>query len=187
MALRRQRPRRLANSRCLNSISKDTTTTEAAVVGVVGALILAKATGSFTMANFVDNLEDTIVASCMMTFILACAVFLANATGFAGLPKALAEGIGIPNLSPVALLLMLTVLYIILGCFLGGISIGGLTTSDTMPRTGASRIGLIWFTIYIVLVSGIGPITPPISFNLFVLQSLSGIIFFHVARQRCHF
>ncbi|MCB1417358.1 MAG: TRAP transporter large permease subunit, partial [Nitratireductor sp.] len=123
----------------------------------------------------------------MITFILACAAFLANALGFTGLPAALAGAIGSLELSPAALLVALTVFYILLGCFLDGISIVVLTTSIIMPLIQAYNIDLIWFGIYIVLVSEMGQITPPVGFNLFVLQSMTGRDLLSVARSTMPF
>ncbi|MEZ5881329.1 MAG: TRAP transporter large permease subunit [Nitratireductor sp.] len=163
------------------------TATEAAAVGVVGALILAVISGGFTFSVFVDSLKGAMITSCMITFILACAAFLANALGFTGLPAALAGAIGSLELSPAALLVALTVFYILLGCFLDGISIVVLTTSIIMPLIQAYNIDLIWFGIYIVLVSEMGQITPPVGFNLFVLQSMTGRDLLSVARSTMPF
>jgi len=163
------------------------TATEAAAVGVVGALVLAVISGGFTFSVFVDSLKGATITSCMITFILACAAFLANALGFTGLPAALANAIGSLELSPTALLVALTVFYVLLGCFLDGISIVVLTTSIIMPLIHSYNIDLIWFGIYIVLVSEMGQITPPVGFNLFVLQSMTGRDLFSVARSTMPF
>lgn len=163
------------------------TATEAAVLGVVGSLILSASTGSLTWANFVSGLRGAMVTSCMMTFILACAAFLANAMGFTGLPKALAAGIGAMDLSPMVLLLALTVFYMVLGCFLDGISMVVLTTSIIMPLVAASGFDLVWFGIYVVIVCEMAQITPPVGFNLFALQSLTGKNIFNIARATLPF
>jgi len=150
------------------------TATEAAAVGVGGALLLSALSGSLTRANFVNGLVSAMVTSCMLTFILACAAFLSNAMGFIGLPRALASTIAAWELSPIVLLLALTVFYIVLGCFLDGISMVVLTTSIVMPLVAASGFDLVWFGIYIVIVCEMSQITPPVGFNLFALQSLTG-------------
>jgi len=150
------------------------TATEAAAVGVGGALLLSALSGSLTRANFVSGLVGAMVTSCMLTFILACAAFLSNAMGFIGLPRALATTIAAWDLSPYVLLAALTAFYMVLGCFLDGISLVVLTTSIVMPLVTASGFDLIWFGIFIVIVCELSQITPPVGFNLFALQSLTG-------------
>ena len=148
--------------------------TEAAVVGVGLALLLSWLGGSLTRANFGDALIGATVTSCMICFILAGAAFLTVAMGFTGIPRALAEWITGLGLSQWQLLIVLTLFYIVLGCFLDGISMVVLTTSVIMPLVERAGFDLIWFGIYIVLVVEMAQITPPVGFNLFVLQGMTG-------------
>jgi tripartite ATP-independent transporter DctM subunit len=148
--------------------------TEAAVLGVAFALILSWATGALTRANFRDALLGATVTSCMIAFILAGAAYLTTAMGFTGIPRALAEWISGLGLSQWQLLAALTLFYIVLGCFLDGISMVVLTTSVIMPLVERAGFDLIWFGIYVVLVVEMAQITPPVGFNLFVLQGMSG-------------
>ncbi|WGF86459.1 TRAP transporter large permease [Marinivivus vitaminiproducens] len=150
------------------------TPTEAATLGVVGALILALASGSLTMASFSESLMAAVRTSCMIGFILAGAAFLSIAMGFTGIPRALAAQVNAWELSPYALLFVLTLLYIFLGCFLDGVSMMVLTVGVVVPMVQAAGIDLLWFGIYIVLVVELAQITPPVGFNLYVLQSLTG-------------
>ena len=163
------------------------TATEAAALGVVGSLLLSFFDGTLNRHTFTDGLRAAMVTSCMMTFILACAAFLANAMGFTGLPMALAKGIGTLELSPIALLAVLTLFYMILGCFLDGISMVVLTTSIIMPLIKASGFDLVWFGIYVVLVAEMAQITPPVGFNLFVLQAMTKRDIFNIARSTLPF
>jgi tripartite ATP-independent transporter DctM subunit len=149
------------------------TATEAAGVGVLGALILAALTGTLSRQSFQDSLMQATKTSCMLAFIIAGAAFTTVAMGFTGIPKALAALIIEWQLTPGMLIATLTVLYIILGCFLDGVSMIVLTLSVVMPMINAAGIDPIWFGIYIVLVVEIATITPPVGFNLFVLQGLS--------------
>ena len=148
--------------------------TEAAVVGVSLSLILSWWTGSLTRTSFQDALMGATVTSCMICFILAGAAFLTTAMGFTGIPRALAEWISSLGLSQWQLLAVLTLFYIVLGCFLDGISMVVLTTSIIMPLVVKADFDLIWFGIYIVLVVEMAQITPPVGFNLFVLQGMTG-------------
>jgi tripartite ATP-independent transporter DctM subunit len=157
------------------------TPTEAAAVGVLGSLGIAVATRSFTWANFVDGLLGATRTSCMITLILAGAAFLAVAMGFTGLPRRLAAEVASWELSVVMLLLALTVLYVILGCFLDGISMVVLTTSVVQPLVVQAGIDVVWYGIFIVLVVEMAQITPPVGFNLFVLQSMTGRNIFYIA------
>jgi tripartite ATP-independent transporter DctM subunit len=148
--------------------------TEAAVVGVFLSLFLSWWSGTLTRQSLVDSLMGATRTSCMIAFILAGAAFLTAAMGFTGIPLALAEWIGAFNLPAWALLLALTLFYIVLGCFLDGISMVVLTTSIIIPLVEKSGFDLIWFGIYIVLVVEMAQITPPVGFNLYVLQGMTG-------------
>lgn len=150
------------------------TATEAAAVGVVGALMLSALQGSLSWSSFRDALMGATRLYCMIALILAGAAFLTLSMGYIGLPRHLAEWIGSLGLSPGQLLLVLAVFYIILGCFLDGISMVVLTMGVLMPTIQAAGIDLIWFGIFIVLVVEMAQITPPIGFNLFVLQGMTG-------------
>ena len=148
------------------------TATEAAAVGVVGSLILAAVSGSLTWPSFMGSLMGAMQTSGMIAFILVGASFLTVAMSFTGIPAALADWITELGLSPFALLAALTVLFVLLGCFLDGVSMVVLTTSVILPAVQAAGIDLIWFGIYIVLVVEMAQITPPVGFNLFVIQGL---------------
>ncbi|MBY4677360.1 TRAP transporter large permease [Marinobacterium arenosum] len=164
-----------------------TTPTEAAALGVVGALALAAVTGSLSGSSFRESLLGAVKSSCMIGLILVGAHFLTIAMGFLGIPKALAEWIGQMTLSPMELLIYLTVLFVVLGCFLDGISVVVLTTAVVLPMVQQAGIDLLWFGIYIVLVVEMSQITPPVGFNLFVIQSLTGKDILYVARAALPF
>lgn len=159
-----------------------TTPTEAAAFGVIGALFLAFTTGSLTTGSFKDSLLGAVRTSCMISLILAGAAFLTISMGFLGIPRALATLIGELQLSPYMLLVYLTLLFVVLGCFLDGISVVVLTTSIVLPMVQQAGIDLLWFGIYIVLVVEMSQITPPVGFNLFVIQSLTGKSILYVAK-----
>jgi tripartite ATP-independent transporter DctM subunit len=150
------------------------TATEAAAVGVVGALILSAAQGSLNWSSFRDALMGATRLYCMIALILAGAAFLTLSMGYIGLPRHLAEWIISLQLSPGQLVLALAVFYIILGCFLDGISMVVLTMGVLMPTIQAAGLDLIWFGIFVVLVVEMAQITPPVGFNLFVLQGMTG-------------
>lgn len=150
------------------------TATEAAAVGVVGSLILSAAQGSLTRESFVSSLMGATRLFCMIALILAGAAFLTLSMGYLGLPRHLAEWIGGLGLSPLMLLLALMVFYMVLGCFLDGISMIVLTMGVVLPIVQLAQIDLLWFGIFIVLVVEMAQITPPVGFNLFVLQGMTG-------------
>lgn len=158
------------------------TATEAATLGVVGSLLIALFTGSLNWSNFKASLMSATRTSCMIGFIIASAAFLSVVMGYAGIPRALAKWIGEFNLSPYELIFALTILFLILGCFLDGISMVVLTTAVIMPMVEAAKIDLIWFGVFIVLVVEIAQITPPVGFNLFVVQGLTGKNIVYVAK-----
>jgi tripartite ATP-independent transporter DctM subunit len=148
--------------------------TEAAVVGVFLALAMSWWTGTLTWDSFRGSLMGATKTSCMIAFILAGAAYLTAAMGFTGIPRALAEWITSLELSKWQLLTALTVFFVILGCFLDGISMVVLTTSIIIPLVEKAGFDLIWFGIYLVLVVEMAQITPPVGFNLFVLQGMTG-------------
>jgi C4-dicarboxylate transporter DctM subunit len=158
------------------------TATEAAGLGVAGALVLAAAQRSLTVQSFRQSLMGAVRTSCMIAFILMGASFLTLAMGFTGLPRGLAQWIAAQDLSPTALIAALTIFYIILGCFLDGISCVVLTMAIIEPMIRAAGIDLIWFGIFIVVVVEMAQITPPVGFNLFVLQGMTGHQITYIAR-----
>jgi len=161
--------------------------TDAAAVGVLLSLVLSWFSGTLTRASFIDGLMGATRTSCMIAFILAGAAFLTVAMGFTGIPRRLAEWIGALHLSPHMLIFALTVFFVVLGCFLDGISVVVLTTSVILPMVEQAGIDRIWFGIYIVLVVEMAQITPPVGFNLFVLQGLTGDDILSVARAAIPF
>ena len=155
--------------------------TDAAAVGVGVSLLIAWMYGDLDRKNFLAGLNGAVRTSCMIAFILAGAAFLTAAMGYSGLPRQLATWIGELGLAPYQLLIALTIFFIVLGCFLDGISIIVLTVAIILPMVEAAGIDRIWFGIYLVLVVEMAQITPPVGFNLFVLQGLTGRNIFWIA------
>jgi tripartite ATP-independent transporter DctM subunit len=156
--------------------------TDAAALGVVLATILAWSSGAFSWSLFGAAVMSATRTSCMIALILLGAAFLSVSMGFTGLPRNLASWISSLDLSVTALLVALTIFFIILGCFLDGISVIVLTTSIIMPMVTAVGIDPIWFGIYLVIVVEMSQITPPVGFNLFVIQGLTGIDILRIAK-----
>ena len=159
------------------------TATEAAAFGVIGGLTLAASQGSLNWKTFVESLMGATRTSAMIAFILAGAAFLSLSMGFTGLPRGLADLIAQWELSRFELLMVLLVFYIILGMFLDGISSVVLTMAVVEPMIREAGIDLIWFGIFIVVVVEMAQITPPIGFNLFVMQGMTGHEMNFVARS----
>jgi tripartite ATP-independent transporter DctM subunit len=149
------------------------TATEAAALGVVGALALSAIQGSLSRKAFIESLLGATRLYCMIALILAGAAFLTLAMGYMGLPRELAELIAGLGLSQLGLLSCLMVFYVVLGCFLDGISMVVLTMGVILPTIQKAGIDLVWFGIFIVLVVETAQITPPVGFNLFVLQGMT--------------
>ena len=150
------------------------TPTEAATIGVIGALLLAWSSKSLSLKSFVDSLMGAVKTSCMINFIIVGAAFLSLAMGYTGIPKQLGQIVNDYQLSQLSLLAILTLLYIFLGCFLEGTSMMVLTASVVLPMVQTAGIDLIWFGIFTVIVVEMAQITPPVGFNLFVLQGMTG-------------
>jgi tripartite ATP-independent transporter DctM subunit len=150
------------------------TATEAAAFGVLGSLVLAAVTGSLTWRSFLDSLLGATRLSCMILFILAGAAFLSKAMALTGIPAALAAAVAALGLGPYGIIAILTVVYVVLGTALDGVSMIVLTTSIVIPMVQAAGFDLVWFGIFIVLLVEIAEITPPLGFNLFVMQTMTG-------------
>ncbi len=158
------------------------TATEAAAFGVLGGLTLAAGQGSLSWSTFTESLMGATRTSAMIALILAGAAFLSLSMGFTGLPRGLADLIADLNLSRFELLMVLLVFYIVLGCFLDGISSVVLTMAVVEPMIREAGIDLIWFGIFIVVVVEMAQITPPIGFNLFVLQGMTNHEMSYIAK-----
>jgi tripartite ATP-independent transporter DctM subunit len=163
------------------------TPTEAAAFGVLGSLIIAVVTGSFSWDGFKGSILGAVKSSCMLGLILVGAHFLTLAMGFVGIPLTLAAWIAEQGLSSIELIIYLAIFFIILGCFLDGISVIVLTTSIVLPMVQQQGIDLMWFGIFLVLVVEMSQITPPVGFNLFVIQALTGKNILYVAKAALPF
>lgn len=150
------------------------TATEAAAFGVLGALIIAATSGGLTWDTFRASLMGATRLSCMILFILGGAAFLSSCMAFTGIPRALAEWVAAMNPNPYMLIGILAAIYILLGTALDGVSMIVLTTSIVLPMVEKAGFDLVWFGIFIVLLVEIAEVTPPLGFNLFVLQTMSG-------------
>lgn len=150
------------------------TATECAAFGVLGSLAIAAKGRSLTWRNFREGLMGATRTSCMIMFILAGAAFLTKTMAFTGIPRELAEWVDAMHLSPYALIGALVVVYLVLGTALDGISMIVLTSAVVLPMIQKAGFDLVWFGIFIVLLVEIAEVTPPVGFNLFVLQNMTG-------------
>ena len=150
------------------------TATECAAYGVLGSLAIAAGSRTLTWENFKASLMGSTRVSCMIMFILAGAAFLTKTMAFTGIPRELAEWVHSLGLSPYALIGVLSVVYLVLGTALDGISMIVLTSAVVLPMIQKAGFDLVWFGIFIVLLVEIAEVTPPVGFNLFVLQNMTG-------------
>jgi tripartite ATP-independent transporter DctM subunit len=158
------------------------TATEAAALGVLGSLVIAAAQRLLTRKAFVEGVLGATRLYCMIGLILSGSAFLTLAMGYMGLPRTLAAWIGGLQLPPAALIAALVVFYVILGCLLDGISMVVLTISVLLPTLQVAGIDLLWFGVFVVIVVEMAQVTPPIGFNLFVLQGMTGRQMTSIAR-----
>ncbi len=150
------------------------TATECAAFGVLGSLAIAAWGRSLNWQNFKDGIMGATRTSCMIMFILAGAAFLTKTMAFTGIPRELAEWVDAMQLSPYALIGALVVVYLVLGTALDGISMIVLTSAVVLPMIQKAGFDLVWFGIFVVLLVEIAEVTPPVGFNLFVLQNMTG-------------
>jgi tripartite ATP-independent transporter DctM subunit len=163
------------------------TATEAAAYGVLGALAIAWQGGGLDRNAFWQSLMGATRLSCMIMFILGGASFLSTCMAFTGIPRVLAEWVASLGLNTYALIAVLALIYIILGTALDGISMIVLTTSVVLPIVEKAGFDLVWFGVFIVLLVEIAEVTPPLGFNLFVLQTMSGKDSLYVAQASIPF
>lgn len=150
------------------------TATECAAWGVLGSLAIAWWSGSLSWESFWASVMGTTRTTCMIMLILAGASFMSTSMAYTGIPQALAAWVDSLHLSPYALIAALTVMYILLGTALDGISMIVLTTAIVIPMVKTAGFDLVWFGIFLVLVVEMAEVSPPVGFNLFVLQTMSG-------------
>lgn len=163
-------------------VSGIATATECAAYGVVGSLVIAAASRALTWRNFWQGLTGATRVSCMIMFILAGAAFLTKTMAFTGIPRELAELVERLQLSPYGLIFVLVIVYLVLGAALDGISMIVLTSAVVLPMVQQAGFDLVWFGIFIIMLIEIAEITPPVGFNLFVLQNMTGIDSNRIAR-----
>jgi tripartite ATP-independent transporter DctM subunit len=163
------------------------TATECAAWGVTGALILAWWSGTLTWATFRDSILSATRLTVTIMLILAGAAFTTAAMAYTGIPAALAAWVQSLQLSPYVLIAALTVMYILLGCLIDGISMIVLTTVVVLPMIKQAGFDLVWFGVFLIILVEMAQITPPVGFNLFVLQNMSGRDSFTIARAALPF
>lgn len=150
------------------------TPSEAAAVGVAGAIFVSLVMRQLTLHVFVESLKGALRTSCMVCSILIAAALLATTMGYLGIPTDLAQAIADMNLSPIALIIILSLFYMMLGLFLDGISIIVMSLPVTLPLAAVAGFDPVWFGVYLVLMTELAQVTPPVGFNLFVIQGLTG-------------
>jgi tripartite ATP-independent transporter DctM subunit len=163
------------------------TPTEAAAVGVLGALLVSLLSGSLNVETFKASIAGAVRTNCMVCLLLAASAFLSMAMGFTGLPRKLSEWITGSGLSATQLIAVLTLFYIVLGCFLDGISMIVLTVSVVLPSIQKAGIDTLWFGIFVIIVVEMAQVTPPVGFNLFVVEGITGESMMRIARASLPF
>jgi tripartite ATP-independent transporter DctM subunit len=158
------------------------TPTEAGAIGVIGALFFAALTRSLTWDVFKTSMINSVRTSCMIMLIVMGAAYLSNVFGFLGITRALTGYVTEMGLSPYTLIIILTVLYLILGCLIDGFSMIVMTAPLVLPLIEAAKFDTVWFGIYLVLMIELAQITPPVGFNLFVISGLNNDNIFYIAR-----
>lgn len=159
------------------------TPTEAGAVGVIGSMVFAFMTSSMNREVFRSSLMGAVKTTCMIMLIVMGASFLSIVVGYLGITRKLTLFVTEMGLSPLMLILILSVLYLILGCLVDGFSMIVMTTPIVLPMVTASGFDTVWFGIYLVLMIEISQITPPVGFNLFVISSLNNDDIFVIAKD----
>ena len=163
------------------------TPTEAAAVGVVIALLMVVLMGQMTREIFWGSISGALETSCMVCTLLAAAAFLSTVMGLLHIPQDISTAIGGFDLSPYQLLSVLAAFYILLGFFLDGISITIMSLPICLPLIVKAGFSPIWFGVFLVTMTELAMITPPVGFNLFVIQGMCGYPIGKVAKAAIPF
>jgi C4-dicarboxylate transporter, DctM subunit len=163
------------------------TPTEAGAVGVLGALLISFFTGTLSRKTFIDSVMGAALTSCMIGFIVSCAGFVSTMVAYTKVASYMAELIVALGLSRYELLVVLTIFYIVLGCFLESISMIVLTVGVVLPMIQRVGIDLIWFGVFLVFTAEMAVLTPPVGMNLYVIQGLTGRDIFYITRATAPF
>jgi tripartite ATP-independent transporter DctM subunit len=163
------------------------TPSEAAAIGVLAAILITAAMGSLSIAILRESLVSSVQTSCMIGTILVAASFLSSAFGYMHIPAGVAQGVQAMHLSPLGLMVVLTVVYLILGCLLDGVSMIVMTLPLVYPLIVAAGFHPVWFGVYLMLMIELAMVTPPVGFNLFVIQAIANEQLFTVARAALPF
>jgi tripartite ATP-independent transporter DctM subunit len=163
------------------------TPTEAAALGVLGATVFAFINRQMNLKILFDCLVGAVKTNAMIMMIVVGAGFLSRVMGFLGIPAAITRTITELGLSPYMLMILLGIFYIILGCLLDGFSIVVMTLPIALPMVTAAGFDPIWFGIYLILMVEVSQITPPVGFNLFVIQGLTDEPIVQVAKYALPF
>lgn len=163
------------------------TATECAAWGVLGALGIAFQSGTLNWSSLGESVKATLRTSCMIISLVAAAGFMSSFMAVAGIPRAMAEGIAGFHLSPYSLIIVLTLVYIVLGIFLDGISMILLTLPVVLPIVTHAGFDPLWFGIFLIICIEMAEISPPVGFNLFVLQKMTGYDVFTIGRMSLPF
>jgi tripartite ATP-independent transporter DctM subunit len=159
------------------------TPTEAAAVGVLGALIFAFMTDSMDLNIFMEAMMGSIKTSTMIMLIVCGATYFSVAIGYLGIPAQLTAMIGGLGLSKYVLIFILSIMYLFLGCLLDGFSMIVMSLPLALPLILAAGFDPLWFGIYLIIMIELAQITPPVGFNLFVINGLVEDDIFTIAKS----
>ena len=148
------------------------TPTEAAGMGAAGAMLIAWQRGTLTIASLMDVLRDTAATSAKLFIVLFGALIFSNFVNRAGLPDALIKIVESFDASPMGVIFIILLIYLLLGCVFESLSMILLTVPIFAPVVEGLGFDLIWFGILVVVVTEISLITPPIGLNVFVLKGV---------------
>jgi C4-dicarboxylate transporter, DctM subunit len=150
------------------------TPSEAAALGLAATLLLAISMGQFTWKLFVESMMGAVETSTMIITIIVSASFMASSVSLLHVPQEVARGIASLNLSTLELMVLVSLFYIVLGCFLDGTSMIVMSLPVTLPLVVSRGVDPVWFGVFLVLHIELAMVTPPVGFNLFVLQGMTG-------------
>ena len=163
------------------------TATEVGALGVLGALVIAAFMGTLNWRTFVESAYSAVAVTCMIGLILQGSSVLSAAMAFTGIPRALAQWVAAMQLNPYLVIAALCVVYLLLGTALEGVSMILLTTSIALPIVAAAGFDPLWFGVFIVIMTELSTLSPPVGFNLFVLQMMTGRDAMYVTRATMPF
>ena len=156
------------------------TPTEAAGIGALGTYVIALIGRNLTWRSFVRSLSETVRISCMIMTIVAGATVFGHFLAVTTIPTEVGAWVAGLPVPPVVVMALIIVTYLFLGCLMDSLAMIMLTIPVFYPVVTTLGYDPIWFGVIIVMVGGMGVITPPVGINAYVVAGIARDVPLHI-------